>query len=79
MKKKMSLDEQIRKLVEQPGLEKEWYQSMVKRVKMDQRRKMTHINDPVRITKNHGGLKIKLDSLRQLVRQVMSGIRMQKL
>lgn len=44
---------------------------MVKRVKIDQKRKLAHISDPVRVTKNHNSFKSKVESLKILFKQII--------
>lgn len=52
---------------------------MVKRVQIDQKRKMTQINDPVRITKNYSSSKLKMESLKHLFKQIIDQVASQKL
>lgn len=63
-KKKMSLDQKIREFISQPGLQKNWYEKIVKKVQTQQKNSGGPINDPVRITKSYSHLNSKKQSLK---------------
>ena len=71
VRKKMSLDEQIKSFVESPGLEKYWYQKLVRRVQNDQKRKLAEVKDPVRLNKHQTSQRTKISTLKSLFRQLI--------
>lgn len=58
-------------MAHEPGLHDGWYQEIVHRVQSDQRRKMNHISDKIRLGKGLVHQQDKLQKFRHLYRVII--------